>query len=231
MAKEKLTRAEQIRRLREATADEDKYFPGVLGNPVAFAARWGVPLSKRYHAFRSGNLSSMPPSSQSVVEAGSLNRHDDVAASSSIPVRRRSPDKEKSETKGKKRIKNPISDMLVRIRDAGTARLPGVEVPHSRVRESVAKILAAKGYVSDMAVEGNPRKRIKIRLKFNGNASVIEGLSCTKSPRLHGFKPPSKLPHGRNRSGITIVSTSEGLLTGAEAKKRGLRGDWICYVW
>jgi small subunit ribosomal protein S8 len=243
MAKEKLTKAEQIRRLREVTADEDKYFSGVLGNPVAFAARWGVPLSKPYHSFRRGNLSSMTAQnnalisrkpqqgSQSAVEEGPLNRHEEVAASSAIPVRRRPPDNEKSETKGKDRIKDPISDMLLRIRNAGTARLSVVEVPHSRVRESVAKILEATGYVSDMAVEGSTRKRIKIRLKFNGNKSVIEGLSRTKSPGLHSFMQPSKLPHGRNRSGITIVSTSEGLLTGAEAKKKGLRGDLICYIW
>ncbi len=73
-------------------------------------------------------------------------------------------------------MSDPISDMLTRIRNASRALLPQVNVPHSRLKESVARLLQREGYVADVAVEGKPFKTIKIKLKYSGRKSVIEGL-------------------------------------------------------
>ena len=70
-------------------------------------------------------------------------------------------------------MSDPISDMLTRIRNAGRALLPAVELPHSRMKESVAKILKSEGYVADVAVEGATIKKLKIRLKYQGKKSVV----------------------------------------------------------
>ena len=72
---------------------------------------------------------------------------------------------------------DPISDMLTRIRNAGRALLPTVEMPHSRMKENLAHILKQEGYVAEVAVEGKPLKKIKIQLKYQGKKSVIEGLA------------------------------------------------------
>jgi len=121
--------------------------------------------------------------------------------------------------------------MLTRIRNAGAAQLPTVEVPHSRIKESVAKILKSEGYVTDVAVEGETRKKIKIRLKFNGKKSVIEGLKRISSPGLRRYVGATEIPRVRGGLGVAIVSTSEGLLTGQQARKKNLGGELLCYIW
>ena len=121
--------------------------------------------------------------------------------------------------------------MLTRIRNAGAAQLPTVEVPHSRIKESVAKILKSEGYVTDVAVEGETKKKIKIRLKFNGKKSVIEGLKRISSPGLRRYVGATEIPRVRGGLGVAIVSTSEGLLTGQQARKKNLGGELLCYIW
>jgi len=128
-------------------------------------------------------------------------------------------------------MSDPISDMLTRIRNAGAAHLPTVEMPHSQIKESVAKILQSEGYVSDVAVEGETKKKIKIRLKFNGKKSVIEGLKRVSSPGLRRYVGATEIPRVRGGLGVAIVSTSEGLLTDTQARKKNLGGELLCYIW
>jgi small subunit ribosomal protein S8 len=106
-----------------------------------------------------------------------------------------------------------------------------VELPHSRIKESVAKILQAEGYVTDVAVEGETKKKLKIRLKFNGKKSVIEGLKRISSPGLRRYVGATKIPRVRGGLGVAIVSTSEGLLTDSQARKKNLGGELLCYIW
>jgi len=106
-----------------------------------------------------------------------------------------------------------------------------VELPHSRIKESVAKILQAQGYVTDVAVEGETRKKLKIRLKFNGKKSVIEGLKRVSSPGLRRYVGATEIPRVRGGLGVAIVSTSEGLLTDAQARRKNLGGELLCYIW
>jgi small subunit ribosomal protein S8 len=126
---------------------------------------------------------------------------------------------------------DPISDMLTRIRNAGAALVPVVELPHSRIKESVAKILKSSGYVADVTVEGAVQKKLKIRLKFEGKKSVIEGLRRISSPGLRRYVGATEIPRVRGGLGIAVVSTSEGLMTDVQARKKNLGGELLCYVW
>jgi small subunit ribosomal protein S8 len=128
-------------------------------------------------------------------------------------------------------MSDPISDMLTRIRNAGRALLPAVELPHSRMKESVAKILKSEGYVADVAVEGSKVKKLKIRLKYQGKKGVIEGLKRVSRPGLRRYVGSTEIPRVLSGMGVSILSTSEGVMTGAQAKKKNLGGELLCYVW
>ena len=128
-------------------------------------------------------------------------------------------------------MSDPIADLLTRIRNAGKALLPAVELPHSRMKESVAKILKSEGYVADVAVEGNKIKKLKIHLKYQGKKGVIEGLKRVSRPGLRRYVGSTEIPRVLGGMGISIVSTSEGVMTGAQAKKKNLGGELLCYVW
>jgi small subunit ribosomal protein S8 len=128
-------------------------------------------------------------------------------------------------------MSDPISDMLTRIRNAGAAQLPVVKLPHSRIKESVAKVLQAQGYVGEVSVEGATKKTITINLKFNGKKSVIEGLKRVSKPGLRRYVGATEIPRVRGGLGVAIVSTSEGLLTDQQARKKNLGGELLCYIW
>jgi len=128
-------------------------------------------------------------------------------------------------------MSDPISDMLTRIRNGGRALLPAIELPHSHIKESVAKILKAQGYIGDVVVEGETKKKIKIRLKYNGKKNVIEGLKRVSKPGLRKYVGATEIPRVRGGLGVAIVSTSEGLLTDQQARKKNLGGELLCYIW
>ena len=124
-----------------------------------------------------------------------------------------------------------ISDMLTRIRNASRVNLPTVEMPHSKMKESIAHILKKEGYVAEVAVDGKPAKKIKLKLKYDGKKSVIEGLRRVSSPGLRRYVGATEIPRVRNGLGISVVSTSHGVMTGTQARKSNLGGELICYVW
>ena len=126
---------------------------------------------------------------------------------------------------------DPISDMLTRIRNANRALLPSVEMPHSRIKESIAAILKREGYISDFAVEGKLPKTIKMKLKYQGKKSIIEGLSRVSSPGLRRYVGATDIPRVRGGLGVAVLSTSEGVMTGNQARKKNLGGELLCYVW
>jgi small subunit ribosomal protein S8 len=127
---------------------------------------------------------------------------------------------------------DPISDMLTRIRNASRALLPTVEMPHSRIKESIANILKKEGFVGEVTVEGKTAKKtIKIKLKYEGKKNVIEGLKRVSSPGLRRYVGSTEIPRVLGGLGISVVSTSEGLMTGTQAKKKNIGGELLCYVW
>jgi small subunit ribosomal protein S8 len=128
-------------------------------------------------------------------------------------------------------MNDPISDMLTRIRNANRALLPVVQLPHSKIKESIAGILKSEGYVADYSVEGKVPKTMKVKLKYQGKKSVIEGLSRVSTPGLRRYVSATAIPRVRGGLGVAIVSTSEGLMTDLQARKKKIGGELICYVW
>jgi small subunit ribosomal protein S8 len=128
-------------------------------------------------------------------------------------------------------VNDPISDMLARIRNANQALLPTVDVPHSKMKESIAGILKREGYINDFAVEGQLPKTIKLKLKYQGKKSVIEGLRRVSTPGLRRYVGSTDIPRVRGGLGVAVLSTSEGLMTGNQARKKNLGGELVCYVW
>ena len=126
---------------------------------------------------------------------------------------------------------DPISDMLTRIRNAGLALVPEVEVSHSKMKESIAGILKKEGYIADLAMEGKVPRTMKLKLKYVGKKSVIEGLRRISTPGLRRYVGADDIPRVRGGLGTSIVSTSRGLMTGVQARKNNLGGELLCYVW
>ena len=126
---------------------------------------------------------------------------------------------------------DPISDMLTRIRNAHIALLPSLEMPHSKLKESIAGILKKEGYIGEVTVEGKPLKKLKLKLKYQGKKGVIEGLRRVSSPGLRRYVGATEIPRVRGGLGTAIVSTSQGVMSGTQARKNNLGGELLCYVW
>jgi small subunit ribosomal protein S8 len=126
---------------------------------------------------------------------------------------------------------DPIADMLTRIRNAQSALLPTCDLPHSKIKTDIAAVLKREGYIVEYAVEGKPIKTLKLKLKYNGRKAVIEGLRRISSPGLRRYAGASEIPRVRGGLGITIVSTSQGVMSGQEARKKNVGGELVCYIW
>lgn len=128
-------------------------------------------------------------------------------------------------------MNDPISDMLTRIRNANRALLPAIELPHSKMKESIAGILKREGYIAEVSVEGQLPRKLKLKLKYQGKKSVIEGLRRVSSPGLRRYVGATEIPRVRGGLGVAVVSTSEGIMTGNQARKKNIGGELLCYVW
>lgn len=126
---------------------------------------------------------------------------------------------------------DPISDLLTRIRNAHLALLPSIELPHSKLKESIAGILKKEGYIAEVGVEGQAVKKLKLKLKYQGKKGVIEGLRRVSSPGLRRYVGATEIPRVRGGLGTAIVSTSKGVMSGTQARKNNLGGEVLCYVW
>jgi small subunit ribosomal protein S8 len=129
-------------------------------------------------------------------------------------------------------ISDPIADMLTRIRNASRARHEEVMVPASRTKLAIAKILKDEGFIEDFseAREG-PQLQMKIRLKYVGKVPVVSGLKRISKPGLRVYAAKTEIPRVLGGLGVVIVSTSHGIMTGAEAHKGQLGGEILAYVW
>ncbi|MCE5238695.1 30S ribosomal protein S8 [bacterium] len=126
---------------------------------------------------------------------------------------------------------DPIADMLTRIRNAAQARHANVKVPVSKMKREIAKILHEEGYIRGFQLVGKGQS-LRIRLKYNANREpVLRGLKRVSKPGRRVYVPKDKLPRVFGGLGIAIVSTSEGIMTARDARKRGIGGEVIGYVW
>ncbi|MSR42666.1 MAG: 30S ribosomal protein S8 [Pedosphaera sp.] len=129
-------------------------------------------------------------------------------------------------------MSDTIADMLTRVRNANSALLPTVVMPHSKMRESIARILLREGYIAECSVEGAVAlKKLKLKLKYQGRKGVIEGLKRVSKPGLRRYAGSTEIPRVLSGMGIAIVSTSKGVMTGREATKQNLGGELLCLVW
>ncbi|MCB2223135.1 MAG: 30S ribosomal protein S8 [Actinobacteria bacterium] len=128
---------------------------------------------------------------------------------------------------------DPIADMLTRIRNANQALHPTVSMPSSKLKEEVAKILAAEGYIEGYEVTASGvKKTLELKLKYLPDRSrVISGLRRLSNPGRRVYRGADDLPRVQGGLGVVVVSTSQGLLTDSEARRRRLGGEILCEVW
>ncbi len=132
-------------------------------------------------------------------------------------------------------VNDPVADMLTRIRNANMIYNESVDVPSSKMKLALARILKEEGYIRDfkmMSAAGKPYNEIRIYLSYGaGRERVIQGLRRISKPGRRIYVGSDKLPVVMGGLGLAVLSTSKGLKTGAEASKLGLGGEVLCYVW
>ncbi len=129
-------------------------------------------------------------------------------------------------------VTDPIADFLTRIRNANMVYMEKVEIPASRTKMGIANILKEEGYVKDVEyVEDGKQGIIRLYLKYAGKERVISGLKRISKPGLRVYANKDELPKVLGGLGIAVVSTSKGLMTDKHARKQGLGGEVLCYVW
>ena len=129
-------------------------------------------------------------------------------------------------------VSDPIADMLTRIRNASRARHTDVSVPASRTKLAIARILKDEGFIEDFseATQG-PVQVLSIKLKYVGKVPVVSGLKRISKPGLRVYAAKTEIPRVLGGLGVVIVSTSQGIMTGAQAKRGQLGGEILAYVW
>ena len=130
-------------------------------------------------------------------------------------------------------LTDPIADYLTRVRNALAAEHPDVEVPSSRLKKDVTRILKEQGYIADYAVEPTAiGEIIKIELRYTSDRKpVITGLERISRPGRRRYVKGKEVPRVMGGMGTAIVSTSTGVMTGHEAKAKGVGGEVVAYVW
>ncbi len=128
---------------------------------------------------------------------------------------------------------DPIADMLTRIRNANSAKFKTVDIPASKMKKSIAKILLDEGYVKDVEeIDDNTQGIIRVSLKYTEKGkSVISGLKRISKPGLRIYAAKDELPKVLNGLGIALISTSQGIMTDKQARQQGIGGEVLAYIW
>lgn len=128
---------------------------------------------------------------------------------------------------------DPISDFLTRLRNASKARLDECVIPHSNLKESVAAILKAEGYVADHRNDQNAQghKTLVVKMKYVDGAPAITGLTRVSTPGRRLYYSYTDIPRVLNGLGIAILSTSKGLMKDADCRRNRAGGELLCNVW
>ncbi len=128
---------------------------------------------------------------------------------------------------------DPVADMLTRIRNANTAYREEISMPASNLKSSIADILKAEGYIRDYLVEPTkPQATLRLALKYSPERErAIAGVRRVSKPGLRVYAKRNEVPRVLGGLGIALISTSHGLMTDREARKRGVGGEVLAYVW
>jgi small subunit ribosomal protein S8 len=129
-------------------------------------------------------------------------------------------------------VNDPISDMLTRIRNAGLARQVETTMPSTKILVAIAKILKDEGYIADFRViEKRPQNQLVVALRYGPDKRhTIREIRRVSKPGLRVYAGKDEIPRVRSGLGVAIVSTTQGVLTGYEARRRGIGGEVICTV-
>lgn len=127
-------------------------------------------------------------------------------------------------------MQDPLADMLTRVRNGQMAGKPSVQMPSSKVKVAVAKVLVEEGYVASYKVEGDTLPVLTVELKYFEGRPVIAELARVSRPGLRAYKAKDDLPSVRAGLGVAIVSTSKGVMTDRAARQAGIGGEVLCTV-
>jgi small subunit ribosomal protein S8 len=129
-------------------------------------------------------------------------------------------------------MSDSIGDLLTRIRNGQAAGQPTVELPHSRIKVEMCRILKREGYLSDYAIEGGTKKTLRVYLKYDrGHRPLIQGIRRASRPGHRRYVGLSEIPKVLGGMGIAILTTPAGIVTGKEAAEKQVGGELICTVW
>jgi len=130
-------------------------------------------------------------------------------------------------------ISDSIADMLTRIRNAGSAKHDSVDIPASNMKKEIAYILLTEGYIKDVQISNdNKQGSIRVLLKYTANKkNVISGIKRISKPGLRVYANKDELPKVLGGLGIAIISTSKGIMTDKNARKEGVGGEVLAFVW
>ena len=130
-------------------------------------------------------------------------------------------------------LSDPIADFLTRVKNAGVARNEGFTAPYSGIKAEIARILQAEGYIWSYEIVGEGKdKAIKVKSKFtNEGKSIITDVKRVSKPGRRVYVPSAEIPTVMNGLGISIVSTSRGMMTGAQARKQQIGGELVALIW
>jgi small subunit ribosomal protein S8 len=127
---------------------------------------------------------------------------------------------------------DPVADMLARIRNALLAHHEAVEIPHSKLKVRIAEILKQEGYIADLSVQAERPALLRLQLKYGeGRRPAIIGLRRTSRPGRRVYVRHKDIPPVLNGMGISIISTSHGVVTDRDARKQSVGGEILCEVW
>ncbi len=129
-------------------------------------------------------------------------------------------------------VNDPVGDMLTRIRNAAMARKKTVELPSSKLKVSVAKVLFDEGYLTHVETVGNkPKELLQLSLAYEGKEPKLTGIKRISKPGLRWYIGKKKIRAVMGGTGMSIVSTPSGVMTGRSAMKKGIGGELLCEVW
>ena len=129
-------------------------------------------------------------------------------------------------------LTDPIADFLTRLRNAATSHRADVKLPHSKIKEEIARILKEEGYIAEYEVDNSTRPVvIKVTMKFVNRTPALTGIKRVSKPGLRKYIGADEVPRVLGGMGISIVSSSRGILTGRQAKRENIGGELLAIVW
>lgn len=129
-------------------------------------------------------------------------------------------------------VNDPISDMLTQIRNALLLNKESVEIPHSKMKKEISRVLKENGFISDyIEVSDDKFKKLKLILKYHRGKGVIQGLKRISRPGRRVYTQKSELPYVMGGLGIAVISSSHGIITGQQARRLNTGGEVLCHIW